>query len=206
MDDIYYSDYEKTLGVIKTKLLPKIPQIEKMIRQEGLVILQKKRFHLLPIQAEEFYSESKYDFKQIDPENDKMDDLNPLFDSLTTGPIDVLIIAGFNAVTRWLDLIGPTKPDQRQFGTIRNQFGARDSDPENGVHGSLDYTAAQREIRFFYPQMTFQTDVSLGSAGEYLTKTVYPILVWGLLKLCDEKPECPLIWLGNWLLENKPQE
>jgi len=39
---------------------------------------------------------------------------------------------------------------------------------------------------------------------EYLEQKVNPTLVRGLTALCKAKPDAPVSWLADWLLENNP--
>ncbi|KAG8189739.1 hypothetical protein JTE90_012917 [Oedothorax gibbosus] len=41
-------------------------------------------------------------------------------------------------------------------------------------------------------------------SGAYLSKTVNPVLLKGLIQLCRQKPDNPLVWLADWLLANNP--
>jgi len=40
----------------------------------------------------------------------------------------------------------------------------------------------------------------------YLDKTVIPLLMDGLIELSKKKPENPLEYLANYLLENNPEK
>lgn len=40
----------------------------------------------------------------------------------------------------------------------------------------------------------------------YLSKHVNPTLIRGLTALCKAKPEHPIDWLADWLLENNPNK
>ncbi|GIY68062.1 nucleoside diphosphate kinase 5 [Caerostris extrusa] len=61
----------------------------------------------------------------------------------------------------------------------------------DGVHGSGDLRTASREIRFFFPDTKFEADYGLGSAREYLSQTVSPLLLKGLVTMSKEKPQIP---------------
>eukprot|EP00054_Salpingoeca_dolichothecata_P012255 m.68020 g.68020 ORF g.68020 m.68020 type:complete len:96 (-) comp19858_c0_seq1:22-309(-) len=41
---------------------------------------------------------------------------------------------------------------------------------------------------------------------DYLNKTVNPTLTHALTALCKEKPDNPLEWLADWLINNNPNK
>lgn len=168
--------FEKTLAIIGKDLLPKLVQIERIILKDGLFILCKKRFQLHKDQVRYF---SSHILKERNPDPD-------FIEWSTAGPIEVLIIGGTNAVSRWLDLIGLDFSDNR-------------------IRGSPSFEVATREIRFFFPETRFEIDLGV-SARRYLSETIYPKLLEGLVMLSRTQPPIPVLWLAEWLLENRPHE
>lgn len=68
-----------------------------------------------------------------------------------SGPIEVLILAGDNAISRWRNLLGPTKVYKAIYThpeSIRGLFGL--SDTRNVCHGSDSIDSAKREINIFF--------------------------------------------------------
>ncbi|XP_059815437.1 nucleoside diphosphate kinase homolog 5-like, partial [Hypanus sabinus] len=74
----------------------------------------------------------------------------------------------------------------------------------NGLHGSDCFSAAEREITFFFPNTTMEPFPSRQAAEDFLSKYVTPTLILGLTLLCKLKPRNPVIWLADWLLANNP--
>lgn len=74
------------------------------------------------------------------------------FDSLTSymssAPIVAMILSKANAVEDFRTLIGATKPEEAERGTIRAQFAK--SVEANAVHGSDSDENANRESAFFF--------------------------------------------------------
>lgn len=78
---------------------------------------------------------------------------NFVFLHISSGPIDILILAGDDSITKWRQLMGPTKvcksihshPD-----SIRGRFGLTDT--RNACHGSDSIESAKREIGIFFPE------------------------------------------------------
>ena len=44
------------------------------------------------------------------------------------------------------------------------------------------------------------------NASDYVIKNVMPVLTEGFVELCKIKPEDPITWIANWLLENNPNK
>ncbi len=76
----------------------------------------------------------------------------PFFDSLTTfmssGPIVVCMLEGYNAIQKNRELMGATNPAEAAEGTIRKQFA--ENVEVNTVHGSDSPQTAKEEIGFFF--------------------------------------------------------
>ncbi|XP_035208926.1 nucleoside diphosphate kinase homolog 5-like [Stegodyphus dumicola] len=133
-------------------------------------------------------------------------DVEEFVDFMTSGPVEILVLGGRGAVAKLVRLMGPEDPRvAREImpDSIRAKFGG-ESILRNAVHGSETHTQAEKEIRFFFPEAKFDTESKLGASGEYLSKTVNPILLKGLIQLCRQKPDNPLVWLADWLLANNP--
>ena len=97
----------------------------------------KKKIHISKNEAEEFYK-----VHQSKPFYDK------LCNYLSSGPIEVLILEGENAVLKNRELMGATDPKNAKDGTIRKLFGV--SIDKNSVHGSDSIDNAKSEIKFFF--------------------------------------------------------
>ena len=67
---------------------------------------------------------------------------------LSSGPIEVLILEGNNAVFKNRELMGATDPKNANEGTIRKLYGI--SIDKNSVHGSDSVKNAKIEIDFFF--------------------------------------------------------
>ena len=133
---------EKTLSIIKPDAVSKglAEEICSSIEKSGLVIKTKRSLHLSKMEAEDFYSEHKG---------------KPFFFSLiefmTSGPVQVQVLEGKNAITKYRELMGDTNPQEANPGTLRFEFA--DSIDANAVHGSDSELSAKREINFFFPSL-----------------------------------------------------
>ncbi len=74
------------------------------------------------------------------------------FDSLvryiSSGQIFVLIIEKNDAVESWRKLMGPTRPELAEPGTLRQRFAI--DVQQNSVHGADSPATALNEIKFFF--------------------------------------------------------
>ena len=76
----------------------------------------------------------------------------PFFSSLveymTSGPVQVQVLEGENAVSKYRELMGATNPAEAEEGTIRKLYA--ESIEANSVHGSDSEENAKIEISFFF--------------------------------------------------------
>ena len=130
---------EKTLSIIKPDAIAKgyAEEICNRLENAGLRIVSKKSLHLSEAEAEGFYIEHKG--KPFFPD---------LITFMTSGPIQVQILEGENAISKYREVMGNTNPKEANPGTLRADFA--DSIDANAVHGSDSETSAEREINYFF--------------------------------------------------------
>ncbi|KAG9272276.1 nucleoside diphosphate kinase homolog 5 [Astyanax mexicanus] len=187
---------ERTLALIKPDSVDKAEEIENIILQSGFTILQKKRLQLSPEQCSDFYAEH---YGKL------------FFPSLTafmsSGPVIALALARHQAISTWKDLMGPansSKAKDTHPDCLRARYGT--SDLRNAVHGSETFSAAERELRFMFPNSVIEP-IPLGEAAkDYLSRYINPTLLIGLTELCKRKPADPFAWLADWLMNNNPNK
>lgn len=130
---------ERTLSIIKPDAIAKniIGEIYARFEKKGLRIIAAKMLHLTREQAEGFYAVHKARpfFKD-------------LVDYMISGPIQVQVLEGENAINLHRELMGATDPAKAAPGTIRADFA--NSIDENAVHGSDGPETAQVEIAYFF--------------------------------------------------------
>ena len=130
---------EQTLSIIKRDAVAKghVDEICRRLEESGLSIVDKQSLHLDEQKAEGFYAEHKG---------------KPFFEDLikfmTSGPIQVQILEGENAILRYREVMGSTNPQEAAPGTLRADFA--DSIDANAVHGSDSPESAKREISYFF--------------------------------------------------------
>ena len=130
---------ENTLSIIKPDAYKKghVEEICLRLEKAGLIIKEKKTLHLSDKEAEGFYIEHKG---------------KPFFEDLikfmTSGPIQVQILEGENAIVNYREVMGSTNPREAEPGTIRADFA--ESIDANAVHGSDSPESAKREIAYFF--------------------------------------------------------
>tara|TARA_B100000965_G_C19492728_1_gene713761 strand:- start:687 stop:1097 length:411 start_codon:yes stop_codon:yes gene_type:complete len=133
------SNKEKTLSIIKPDAVERnlSEKIKTIFSTNNLSILDGKKLHISKDEAAEFY---------------KVHQAKPFYDQLcsylSSGPIEVLILEGDNAIKKNRDLMGATDPKNAEDGTIRKLYGI--SIDKNSVHGSDSPENAKKEISFFF--------------------------------------------------------
>ena len=130
---------ERTLSIIKPDAVAKghVEEICERLNSNGLTIIKKQSLHLDREKAEGFYIEHKG---------------KPFFEDLvtfmTSGPVQVQVLEGEEAISKYRDEMGNTNPQEAAPGTIRADFA--DSIDANAVHGSDSPESAKREIEYFF--------------------------------------------------------
>ena len=130
---------ERTLSIIKPDAVAKghVEEICERLNSNGLTIIKKQSLHLDREKAEGFYIEHKG---------------KPFFEDLvafmTSGPVQVQVLEGEEAISKYREVMGNTNPKEAAPGTIRADFA--DSIDANAVHGSDSPESAKREIEYFF--------------------------------------------------------
>ena len=133
------SNIEQTLSIIKPDAVERklSEKIKSIFLNNNLTILETKKLHISKEEAAEFY---------------KVHQSKPFYDQLcsylSSGPIEVMILEGNDAVLKNRELMGATDPKNAKDGTIRKLYGI--SIDKNSVHGSDSIGNAQIEIDFFF--------------------------------------------------------
>ncbi len=73
---------------------------------------------------------------------------NRLINYITSGPIVAMVVEGNNVVKGARHIMGSTKPDEAEVGTIRADFAQ--TMEYNVVHGSDSVESAEREIAIYF--------------------------------------------------------
>eukprot|EP00484_Ammonia_sp_Unknown_P007611 CAMPEP_0197072618 /NCGR_PEP_ID=MMETSP1384-20130603/210185_1 /TAXON_ID=29189 /ORGANISM="Ammonia sp." /LENGTH=730 /DNA_ID=CAMNT_0042511439 /DNA_START=29 /DNA_END=2220 /DNA_ORIENTATION=- len=206
---------ERTLALIKPAAVSKgyAEDIINEITQNGFTIISQKRVHLKIEHAQHFYKEHQG---------------KPFFDELTSfmssGPIYAFILERIGAIKCWRTLLGPTntfKAKESAPQSIRARYGTDQT--ANACHGSDSPQSAQREIRFYFPEIGLtSTEISTKMANsdtniveQYMSQklgndeTLKEFLIRGLSELAKEKPGSKLEvveWFGHWLLDHNPNK
>ena len=133
---------ERTLSIIKPDAVAKnvIGQIYSRFEANNLKIVASKMKWLSRQEAEAFYA--------VHRERPFFKDL---VDFMVSGPVQIQVLEGENAIMKNRELMGATDPKKAAKGTIRADFAQ--SIDANAVHGSDSPETAAVEIAFFFPQM-----------------------------------------------------
>ena len=133
------SNKERTLSIIKPDAVERnlSEKIKTIFSKNNLSIIETKKLHISKDEAAEFY---------------KVHQSKPFYDQLcnylSSGPIEVMILEGENAILNNRKLMGATDPKNAEKNTIRKLYGI--SIDKNSVHGSDSRANAKKEIDFFF--------------------------------------------------------
>jgi nucleoside-diphosphate kinase len=136
------SQLERTLSIVKPDGVKKnhVGAILARFEKAGLTLAAVRLTRLTVAQAQAFYAVHRE---------------RPFFASLcafmSSGPIVVSVLEGYNAIQLNRDLMGATNPAQAKEGTIRKDFA--ESVEVNTVHGSDAPETARQEIAFFFSDL-----------------------------------------------------
>ena len=130
---------DHTFSIIKPDAVRRnlIGHINKIIEKAGLKIIASKKMYLTKQQAETFYFVHK-----------ERPFFNSLVEFMTSGPVQVQVLKGSDAVANYRKIMGATNPDDAEEGTIRKLYA--ESIEANSVHGSDSAENAKIEINFFF--------------------------------------------------------
>ncbi|HKC63167.1 MAG TPA: nucleoside-diphosphate kinase [Pyrinomonadaceae bacterium] len=109
-------------------------EILEVLSKAGLRVMLRRQLYLTASQVEQLYSEHK----------DK-DFFPHLKDFMTSGPCEVCIIEGDDAINRLNKLCGHNDPQKAEAGTLRRLYGTGKS--ENAVHSPSDRHSFYTELR-----------------------------------------------------------
>ena len=127
------------IGQIKPDAVERglIGDILKDITDTGFKIIALKLTQISINEAETFYSVHK-----------ERPFFNSLVDYMTSGPVQVQVLEGNDAVSTYRKIMGATNPADAEEGTIRKLYA--ESIEANSVHGSDSDDNAKIEIEFFF--------------------------------------------------------
>ena len=130
---------ERTFSIIKPDAVERNleDKIKSFFELNNLKIIKSKKVKISKEEASEFYK-----VHQTKPF------YNELCNYLSSGPIVVMILEGYNAVLKNRELMGATDPSKAEEGTLRKMYGL--SIDKNSVHGSDSIENGKIEIDFFF--------------------------------------------------------
>ena len=130
---------EQTFSIIKPDAVKRnlIGHINQIIEAAGLNVIASKKMYLTKKQAEIFYSVHK-----------ERPFFNSLVSYMTSGPVQVQVLEGDDAISNYRKIMGATNPEEAEEGTIRKLYA--ESIEANSVHGSDSSENAKIEISFFF--------------------------------------------------------
>jgi nucleoside-diphosphate kinase len=133
---------ERTLSIVKPDGVEKgvIGRIISRFETSDLKPIAIKLKQLSRAEAEGFYAVHK-----------ARPFFGSLVESMTSGPVVLMVLEGENAVLKNRDIMGATDPKKAADGTLRKDF-ATDIE-KNTVHGSDSVENAKIEVSYFFPEV-----------------------------------------------------
>lgn len=132
---------QRTFSIIKPDGVRRnlIGKIIARFEEEGLQVVAAQMKRLSLHEAQGFYAVHK-----------DRPFFGELVESMTAGPVLLMVLEGENAILKNREIMGATNPAQAAEGTIRKLFAL--SIGENTVHGSDAPETAATEIAWFFAQ------------------------------------------------------
>ena len=134
---------EQTFAIIKPDAFAAghTGKILARIYAEGFKVAGIKKLYMSKVEAEGFYYVHR-----------ERPFFGELTDFMSSGPCIVLVLEAEGAIKKWRDLMGATNPAEADEGTLRKEFGS--SIGENATHGSDAPETAEKEIGFFFHELS----------------------------------------------------
>ena len=136
---------ERTLSIVKPDAVRKhkIGEVVSRYESAGLRVVASKYIRLSAADAARFYAVHK-----------ERPFYQSLCDFMSSGPVQVSVLEGENAIAAARTIMGATDPAKAEANTIRRDFGSNVE--QNAVHGSDGPDTARWEISFFFSQLELQ--------------------------------------------------
>lgn len=131
---------QKTFAMLKPNVIHKLGELLKRIISSNFHIANIKMIKLTKEEASDICSDQ-------DSTN-----ITYIVNYLTSGPILALELLGDNAISRWLEIIGPEDSDEARSKAPTSLRACYGKDKiHNAIHGSENDEAAEKELQFFFP-------------------------------------------------------
>jgi nucleoside-diphosphate kinase len=135
---------EITFSYIKPDAIKNKDCIKKTIKENGFKIIKEKTFSFNEDLAINFYEEHKGKrFKDGTT-------FDQLIEFSCSGECCALVLEKKDAITDFRKLIGATKPENAEEGTIRKMFGTPNGGCANAIHGSDSPESVKREMLLIF--------------------------------------------------------
>ena len=132
-------ELEQTLAIIKPDAFKHREKIKKILYENGLKIVSERNTFLKRDDLKAHYSHL------ID-----MPFYNNVENYMLSGPVDIMVLEGVDAVEKLRNLMGPTDSKTANPYTIRGMYGTDIT--HNAIHGSDSLESAEQEIERFFNQ------------------------------------------------------
>ena len=138
---------ERTLSILKPDAVMGnlVGSVCSLIEAASLHIVAARMLSMRNDEVEQFYAAHRT--RAFFPD---------LVEYMRSGPVLAMVLQGEDAISRYRQLMGATRPEDAEPGTIRQRYGVCSADSRilrNVVHGSDSQETAEWEIGFFFSRM-----------------------------------------------------
>nr|XP_023655885.1 nucleoside diphosphate kinase 6 isoform X1 [Paramormyrops kingsleyae]XP_023655892.1 nucleoside diphosphate kinase 6 isoform X1 [Paramormyrops kingsleyae]XP_023655902.1 nucleoside diphosphate kinase 6 isoform X1 [Paramormyrops kingsleyae]XP_023655905.1 nucleoside diphosphate kinase 6 isoform X1 [Paramormyrops kingsleyae] len=134
-----------TLAIVKPDAVAHpliLEALHQKILENNFIVIRSRELVWKRQESERFYAEHAGRFFY-----------QRLVEYMSSGPMQAYILARDDAISRWRELMGPTKVFRARYtspSSMRALYGLTDT--RNTTHGSDSVESAHREIAFFFPE------------------------------------------------------
>ena len=129
----------------RTYIMIKPDGVERGLMGEIIGRFERKGFKLLALK---FFTPTRKLLEEHYAEHKGKPFYEPLLQYVSMGPVVCMVWQGLNAVATCRKMIGATKPENADPGTIRADFCVESG--RNVIHGSDSVESAEREIKLWF--------------------------------------------------------
>ena len=136
----------------RTYLMVKPDGVQRGLVGEIIGRFERKGFKLLALK---FFTPTRALLEEHYAEHKGKPFYEPLLEYMSMGPVVCMVWQGLNVVATSRKMMGATKPEKADPGTIRADFCVESG--RNVIHGSDSVESAEREIKLWFKPEELQT-------------------------------------------------
>ncbi|CRK93596.1 CLUMA_CG007129, isoform A [Clunio marinus] len=188
-------DLEYTLALIKPHAIHHRAEILEKIKSAG--------FHVLQERCVKLTNDELTRFKCNRLDEDRF--FTTKLDGSQSGTFIALCLCRTKAVELWQRLMGPENCSVARKTTpesLRAIYGDVNNETLNALDGSRNSDDVRSDLQFFFPNIIHEPILSeMERINAYLNFVIYKPLIEALYEMIKIRPDDPILWLANFMLE-----